>query len=66
MKPLTDALTLNVRYTSIDYDYTGSNAFFGADGKPTDLSKINATNAAQYGNPVTEATDLRLSIRYRF
>ncbi|MCF6206954.1 MAG: DUF3373 domain-containing protein, partial [Sulfurovum sp.] len=26
---LTDALSAQVRYTNIDYDYTGSNGFFG-------------------------------------
>ena len=62
IKPLTDALTLNVRYTSIDYDYTGSNAFFGADGTPMTMDQAKAMGQ----NPVTEATDLRLSIRYRF
>lgn len=65
-KPLTKALTFNARYTMIDYDYTGSNSFFGDDGTPTDLSTINATNAAAFGDPVKEASDLRLSISYRY
>jgi hypothetical protein len=26
---LTDALSAQIRYTNIDYDYTGSNGFFG-------------------------------------
>ncbi|MDB2405694.1 DUF3373 domain-containing protein [Arcobacteraceae bacterium] len=65
-KPLTKSLKFNARYTKIDYDYTGSQAFFGDDGAPTDMSTINAGNAALYGNPVKEASDLRVSISYRF
>jgi len=65
-KPLTKALTLNARYTRIDYDYTGSQAFFGADGTPTDMGMINASNAAAFGDPVKEASDLRFSVSYRY
>jgi len=65
-KPLTKALTFNARYTAIDYDYTGSQAFFGADGTPTDLDTITAANAAQFGDPVKESSDLRFSISYRY
>jgi len=65
-KPITKSLRFNARYTQIKYDYTGSQAFFGADGTPNDLSKINSTNAAMYGDPVKEASDLRVSVSYRF
>jgi hypothetical protein len=54
IKPLTKTLTLNLRHTYIDYDYAGSNAFFGKDGDP------------DMANYVSEATDTRISIRYRF
>jgi len=66
LKPLTKALSMNVRYTKIDYDYTGSQAFFGDDGTPTDMSTITAANAAMYGDPVKSSTDMRVSMRYRF
>lgn len=65
-KPITKALKFNARYTQIKYDYTGSQAFFGADGTPNSLDNINATNAAMYGDPVKEASDLRLSVSYKF
>ena len=52
--------------TQIDYDYTGSNSFFGAEGTPNDLSLINGTNAALYGDPVKEATNIMGYIRYRY
>lgn len=37
---LTDALSAQVRYTKIDYDYTGSNGFFGAGGTPLDIDAL--------------------------
>ena len=61
-KPLTKALHLNVNYTNIKYDYTGSNSFFGADGAP--LTMAEAIAAGQ--NPVKEASDIKASISYRF
>jgi len=39
---LTDALSAQVRYTKIDYDYTGSNSFFGSDGTPLKISDVKA------------------------
>ena len=66
LKPLTPSLSLSLRYTHISYDYTGSNAFFGADGTPTDMDTINSSNAAMYGNPVKTATDTRIALRYQF
>ncbi|MGB3750482.1 MAG: DUF3373 family protein [Arcobacteraceae bacterium] len=61
-KPLTESLKLNLRYTHIKYDYTGSNAFFGADGRP--MTMAEAQEVGQ--DPVEKATDLRLSVSYRF
>ena len=58
-KPLTKALSLSVRYTKIDYDYTGSNGFFGSYGKPTAIA--DAGNTA-----IKKAEDIRAYIRYRF
>ncbi|UFH59315.1 DUF3373 family protein [Sulfurovum mangrovi] len=38
---LTDALSAQIRYTAIDYDYTGSNGFFGNySGTPMDIDGI--------------------------
>jgi len=61
-KPLTKSLLFNARYTQIKYDYTGSQAFFGDDGKP--MSMAEAITAGQ--DPVKEASDLRVSVSYRF
>lgn len=61
-KPLTKSLKFNARYTKIDYDYTGSQAFFGADGTPMTMAQAQA----QEQDPVKEASDLRVSISYRF
>ncbi len=39
---INDALSLQARYVNIDYDYTGSNSFFGADGTPMKIDDIKA------------------------
>ena len=51
-------LTGQIRYTYIDYDYTGSDMFFGQTGTPMD---VDTTPGA-----VKSASDLRLSLRYRY
>jgi len=62
-KPLTKALTMSVRYTKIDYDYTGSNGFFGNySGTPMSIDDAVAMGM----NPVKKAEDIRAYIRYRF
>ncbi len=55
---LNKFLTAQVRYTYIDYAYTGSDMFFGSTGAPMD---VDTTPGA-----VKSASDLRLSIRYRY
>lgn len=66
-KPITKALTLTARYTKIDYDYTGSNAFFGDDGTPVSMSDAKAAYAAGTGaDVVEEASDFRFAISYRY
>lgn len=62
-KPINKALNFDLRYTKIDYDYTGSNSFFGDDGAPT---AVGSVNVATQGDSVKEASDLRASISYRF
>jgi hypothetical protein len=71
---LTDALSMQARYTTINYDYTGSNGFFGSTtGRATKISDIKAAAAA--GDPasiaaskviVEKAQDARFYLRYRF
>ncbi len=61
-KPLTKALTFNARYTDIEYDYTGSQAFFGADGTPYDINSAMAIGMSA----VKESSDLRFSVSYRY
>jgi hypothetical protein len=63
LKPLTKSLSTSIRYTMIDYDYSGSNAFFGVDGTPTKLSELPANQKGMY---VDKANDLRIMIRYKF
>ena len=51
-------LTAQLSYVYIDYDYTGSDTFFGWTGEPMDVdTKAGAVKTAQ---------DLRLSLRYRY
>lgn len=55
-------LTAQIRYTYIDYDYTGSDMFFGSTGTPMKISDV-----AAMGQPVVDkAQNLRLSLRYRY
>jgi hypothetical protein len=66
-KPINNALSFNVRYTKIDYDYTGSNMFFGEDGTPMSIADAKAAAmAGQAAMPVEKASNLHASISYRF
>jgi len=55
-------LTAQVRYTYIDYKYTGSNGFFGDAGTPMTMSQALAKDM----NPVDKAQDVRAYLRYRY
>jgi hypothetical protein len=55
-------LTAQLRYTYIDYKYTGSNAFFADGGTPMD---IDSQQAKQMG-AVDKAQDIRVYVRYRY
>jgi len=55
-------LTAQIRYTYIDYDYTGSNGFFADGGTPLTMEEAQANNM----NPVDKAQDIRFYIRYRY
>lgn len=61
-EPLVDdVLSLQVRYTYIDYDYSGSNGFFGSTtGMPM---KIEDTPSPGI---VDKAQDIRVYLRYRY
>jgi len=62
---LEEAFTLQVRYTYIDYKYSGSNGFFGnVSGTP--LTMQEAIAFGQGGNVVDIAQDLRIYLRYQF
>lgn len=70
---LTQALSFQARYTMIDYEYTGSNGFFGMEGTPMKIDDIKM--AAAMGDPmatqmlpmiVEKAQDFRVYLRYRF
>ncbi|NOR56384.1 MAG: DUF3373 family protein [Sulfurovum sp.] len=71
---LTEALSAQIRYTQVDYEYTGSLGFFGStSGQSQKISDVKAAAAA--GNPAAQATlanivetstDARFYIRYRF
>jgi len=69
-----DILSLQIRYTYIDYEYSGSNGFFGnTTGNSMSISDIQAGAAA--GNPqmigmasqvVDTAQDIRFYLRYKY
>ena len=61
-QPLAKNLDMQLRYTHISYDYTGSNSFFGAEGNPMTMDEA----AAAFQNPVKSASDARAYIRYRY
>ncbi|MBU1218089.1 DUF3373 domain-containing protein [bacterium] len=60
-----DILSMQVRYTYIDYDYTGSNGFFGNDTGSAVL--IEDLTLAQGSNKVVDkAQDIRFYLRYKY
>ncbi len=58
------SMSWQLRYTYIDYDYTGSNGFFGSGGAPMTMSEAIAAGMGAYAIDV--AQDLRFYIRYRY
>ena len=54
IKPLTKSLSMSLRYTQINYDYAGSNAFFGFYGSPDSPQSVD------------KATDFRVGFRYKY
>lgn len=66
-EPLVDdILTFQLRYTYINYDYTGSNGFFGSSsGTPIAIGDV-PSGSAMSANVVDKAQDIRAYIRYKF
>jgi len=58
-------LSAQVRYTHIDYDYTGSQGFFGAEGTPYDVDAVKAAGGMM-GDAVKTASNIRAYLRYRY
>jgi Protein of unknown function (DUF3373) len=65
-QPIIDnVFSMQIRYTYLDYDYTGSNAFFGDGGTPVSMADAKAAPLT-YGDPVETAQDIRVYFRYRY
>jgi len=62
---IEDILSLQLRYTYIDYKYAGSNGFFGSTSGNA-MSIDEAIAAGQGGNVVDSAQDIRFYLRYRY
>jgi len=60
---IDDILTLQVRYTYIDYKYAGSNGFFG---NTTGDSSLISSAMPMAGRYVDTAQDIRFYLRYRY
>jgi len=60
-----DILSLQLRYTYIDYEYTGSNGFFG-NTSGNSMSIADAVTAGMGSQVVEKAQDIRFYIRYRY
>lgn len=59
---ITNSLSFGLSYVLMQYDYTGSNSFFGADGTPMTMAEAQAAHQ----NPVEEARDIKAYMRYKF
>lgn len=57
---LTKALSFGLSYVRMDYDYTGSNGFFGDFGTPID------SNSAAAANAVKSAQNASAYLKYKF
>ncbi len=66
---LAKGLTFQTRVTYIDYDYSGSNGFFGSQtGTPMSIADISSMmgNSDLANSVVDKATDVRFYLRYNF
>ena len=65
-KSIMEGLSFQARYTYMDYDYTGSNGFFGnTTGMAMDIEKVKG-NPKMASQIVETAQDLRFYLRYQF
>ncbi len=62
---ITNVLSFQLRWTYIDYEYSGSNGFFG-NTTGTPLSTEEIVNAGFGGAMVDTAQDIRAYLRYKF
>ncbi len=62
IQPITKGFSAEIRYTKLNYDYTGSQGFFGAGGAPMSMDEARKNGF----DPIQKAQDIRLSMRYRF
>ena len=62
---IDDILSLQIRYTYIDYKYTGSNGFFG-NTSGTPMTMEEAVTAGYGAIAVDKAQDIRFYLRYRY
>jgi len=62
---IDDILSMQIRYTYIDYEFSGSNGFFGdTTGEPLSMEQVIAKG---YGSSVADsAQDIRFYLRYRY
>jgi hypothetical protein len=58
-----DILSMQIRYTYIDYKYTGSNGFFGST---TGKSAVITPTMQGASNYVDKAQDIRFYLRYKY
>jgi hypothetical protein len=66
-QPLGKAFSMQLRYTYLDYDYTGSDAFFGDAGAPMSMSDVKQAQAGGMQiDAVDTAQDIRVYFRYRY
>lgn len=65
---ISEALSAQFRYTAIEYDYAGSNAFFASAGTPIKMDDIKAGlwGPDMAAKTVEKAQDARFYLRYRF
>ncbi|MDP3588434.1 MAG: DUF3373 family protein [Sulfuricurvum sp.] len=63
-----DILTFQLRYTYINYDYSGSNGFFGnTTGTPMAIAPVMMTPMGDIASQIVDhAQDIRAYIRYKF
>jgi len=60
-----DILSIQLRYTYIDYKYTGSNGFFG-NATGSAVSMDNAIAGGMGSMVVDKAQDIRFYLRYKY